>query len=301
VIVGRWACSGTDDLPRVRALQATATLTPLVDAAAAGLPEPDPRVPERLAFWEKLRVGMAAFPPAQRYTGLRETFRPLGLLDTTSPYLDPDSDRATSLIAAAERAERTLKESLRSMPSTTQNGWQVVVHMVDYNADFFEVGTLDGPEWRIEDQDMAIANRASVAIAGLWGNHGYEATYALTYVDGDGRQLTGDHTYTLTLDPPPPADAFWSLTMYDMPHYYLVDNPIDRYSVGDRTPGLVTGANGSVTITISADEPDDEAARANWLPAPHGPFRPCLRIYNPRAEVTDGTYVVPPIINTDPS
>ena len=37
-----------------------------------------------------------------------------------------------------------------------------------------------------------------------------------------------------------PVDAFWSLTMYDTPDFYLVDNPIDRYSIGDRTPGLVT-------------------------------------------------------------
>ena len=31
-------------------------------------------------------------------------------------------------------------------------------------------------------------------------------------------------------------DAFWSLTMYDVPDFYLVANPIDRYSIGDRTP-----------------------------------------------------------------
>ena len=39
-------------------------------------------------------------------------------------------------------------------------------------------------------------------------------------------------------------DAFWSLTMYDVPDFYLVANPIDRYSIGDRTPGLQAGPDG---------------------------------------------------------
>ena len=39
----------------------------------------------------------------------------------------------------------------------------------------------------------------------------------------------------------PPVDAFWSLTMYNVPRFLLVANPIDRYSIGDRTPGLQVG------------------------------------------------------------
>ena len=27
------------------------------------------------------------------------------------------------------------------------------------------------------------------------------------------------------------------MTMYDTPDFYLVANPINRYSIGDRTPG----------------------------------------------------------------
>jgi hypothetical protein len=87
--------------------------------------------------------------------------------------------------------------------------------------------------------------------------------------------------------------------MYDLPEFYLVDNAIDRYSIGDRTPGLVYAAEGSLTVTISADAPEDAAARANWLPAPAEGFRPLLRMYNPRPEVLDGTYEIPPIVKID--
>jgi hypothetical protein len=113
-------------------------------------------------------------------------------------------------------------------------------------------------------------------------------------VDADGQPLTGEHAYALHLDVPPPVDAFWSLTMYASPDYYLVDNPIDRYSIGDRTEGLVTDGDGSITIWMQATAPGG-GRDANWLPTPPGPFRPILRLYQPRPEVLDGRWPLPPI------
>ncbi len=83
--------------------------------------------------------------------------------------------------------------------------------------------------------------------------------------------------------------------MYDVPDYYLVENAIDRYSIGDRTPGLVRADDGSLTIAIQRDAPADATARANWLPTPEGLFRPLLRLYEPGEAIFDGSYVLPPI------
>lgn len=164
-----------------------------------------------------------------------------------------------------------------------------------YNLDWFEIGTLDEPAWNLDDRETAHLARAMVARGGLWGNHGYEAAYYIVFEDSDGEQLNGANDYRLRFEQPPPADAFWSVTMYDTPDYFLVDNPIDRYSIGDRTPGLAYGDDGSLTIYIQRNKPQDPAQRANWLPAPEGDFRPALRVYNPRQEVLDGTYEPPPI------
>jgi hypothetical protein len=83
--------------------------------------------------------------------------------------------------------------------------------------------------------------------------------------------------------------------MYQLPEYYLVDNPIDRYSIGDRTPGLQYGADGSLTLHLQHERPTDPAAAANWLPTPPDDFRPLIRLYQPRPEVLTGSYRVPPI------
>ncbi len=121
-----------------------------------------------------------------------------------------------------------------------------------------------------------------------------EAAYWGTSVDSAGQPLNGGHDYLLHFPPGglPPNQAFWSLTMVD-PQGYLVDNPINRYTVGDRS-GLVQGADGSIDIYIQHTAPAGH--EANWLPAPSGDFKLVLRAYQPGAAILSGAYHVPPVV-----
>jgi hypothetical protein len=271
-IVGRWACTGQSDLPAVHALQ-DATILEAADPAAqpAGVPRPDPSVPDDLVFWEK----------------------------HPSPYITPPASLAAALRDGVTAGQTALKNILETGGSSPEvHGWKLTMHVFDYNLDYFEIGALDDRQFKITDPRVRIAERAAAAMGGLWGNHAYEAAYIMTYHDDRGDQLTGQRTYTLRLDPPPPVGAFWSLTMYDVPHFFLVADEISRYSLGDRTPGIVYADDGSLTITLSHTRPSDPAA-ANWLPAPAGDFRPVLRMYEPAPDVLDQTYTVPPITRTE--
>src|SRR5207342_701784 len=88
-VVGRIACAGVDDLEAVYALQAGFSLTSADPAAPlAGVPAPA-EVPEELAFWERMRTWMQAFPPSAADAAYQERFAPLGLLEWDSPYADP--------------------------------------------------------------------------------------------------------------------------------------------------------------------------------------------------------------------
>ena len=64
------------------------------------------------------------------------------------------------------------------------------------------------------------------------------------------RRTSTAHSATRCASTDPPVDAFWSLTMYNVPKYYLVANPINRYSIGDRTPGFVCADDGSLDLYI---------------------------------------------------
>ncbi|WP_234353799.1 DUF1254 domain-containing protein [Gordonia iterans] len=301
-IVGRWACAGDDDLPAVAELQDATTLTPLdPQATADGIPQPAASDSEALVFFDKLRLWSRAFPGAERDRPLQESLTPLGINDAARPVTAAPDAVAKALADGYAQGAAVLQKVLHSGgTSPIVNGWKLTFHAFDYNLDFFQVGALDDPAFKIADPKMRIVERAAAAAGGLWGNHAYEAAYVMTYVDDQSEQLTGSRTYTLHLSPTPPVGAFWSLTMYDVPDFFMVDNPIDRYSIGDRTPGIVFEADGSLVITISHTEPAEPTARANWLPAPAGDFRPVLRMYEPRPAVLDGTYQIPAITRIGP-
>jgi hypothetical protein len=292
-IVGRFAVAGEQDLPAVRALQGQLRLTP--SAAGAGLPHPDPRVGGPLRFFERLRVSSLAFPPAQRDRLYQQRFAPLGLAAEVTPYATPEPALAAALTEGLEAGRTQLEAALRGGSSPKQNGWDLTYHVFDYNLDFFEVGALDDARWKLPDTPARYVQRAAAARGGLLGNHGYEAAYAMVYVDSDGEPLNGAHRYELRFARTPPCGAFWSVTMYDAQDFFLVANPIGRYSIGDRTPGLRFAGDGSLTITLQVDEPTDPERRANWLPTPAGAFRPLLRVYEPEDAVFDGRYALPPI------
>ena len=295
-IVGRIAVNGEADLPVAHALQDQFTLTPLGDEpqAAAGVPQPDPRVPAELQWWEACRVALRAFPPPAVDAPFLAICEKLGLTAAESPYVNADPALAGVLVAGQQAAQNKIEELIKAAARPV-NGWQDTKHLFDYNADFFEIGALNDPEWIIADRKTAYVTRAVVARAGLWGNHGYEAVYEIVYVDADNQPLDSDHRYELALPQTPPVDAFWSLTMYDVPEFYLVANAINRYAIGDRTPGLQYGPDGSLTIYLQKDAPEGDKA-ANWLPTPQaGPFRPIMRMYQPRQAILDGHYILPAI------
>ncbi len=304
-IVGRVAVNGAADLPAAHALQDQFSLTPLsvyqgsaAPAPAQGLPPADARVGDDLKFWEEFRVALAAFPPPAADAPFLEICGALGLLDAESPYVSPDPILAKVLMAGQKAGQDKIEELIQTT-SKTANGWQNTKNLFNYNTDFFEIGTINAPEWKIADRKTAVVTRAVVARAGFWGNHGYEATYQVIYVDADDKPLSSEHRYELRLPSVPPVDAFWSLTMYGVPEFYLVHNVLNRYSIGSHTPGLNYAADGSLTLYLQKDPPGPDK-EANWLPTPQsGPFRPIMRLYQPRQPILDDSYLLPAVVRVD--
>jgi hypothetical protein len=124
-----------------------------------------------------------------------------------------------------------------------------------------------------------------------------EAMYWTTKVDEAGQKLSGEHDYIMHFPAGqlPPNNAFWSLTMGDAKNRFVA-NPINRYSVGDRS-GLVPNADGSVDIYIQNTAPAGH--ESNWLPAPSGNFNLWLRAYLPGQAILDGEYTLPPVVEID--
>ena len=124
----------------------------------------------------------------------------------------------------------------------------------------------------------AYTYRAMVALVGLGANTVEVAIYPKTTVDQTGAMLTGEKTYVLHFDTlPPTADnGFWSVTAYGEDDF-LIDNPMDRYCINDRSE-VNLNADGTLDIVLSKDPPEDTS---NWLPVSDGEFHLFMRIYVP--------------------
>jgi hypothetical protein len=122
-----------------------------------------------------------------------------------------------------------------------------------------------------------------------------EALYPVGRLDEAGEPLDGRNAYRLLFpgDNLPPVDAFWSVTLYG-DDGFLVDNPLRRYAISDRTPGLQRLPDGGIEVAIGSRPPPEDSV-ANWLPAPAARFYLMLRLYIPRTEVLDGSWMPPPI------
>ncbi len=187
-------------------------------------------------------------------------------------------DAAPEILAAIEQAPAAAQQRMVSAEprlSPLVNGWAMATYgMGVYGTDYLR--------------------RAVVAKVGLGANLPADAIYPVMYLDASGNAPTGDHDYVLHFDRDalPPADAFWSVTMYDGDGF-PVPNAIDRYAIGDRDP-LRFNNDGSLDLFIQHDDPGNER-RDNWLPSPRGPIGITLRLYSPRPEALDGSWAPPPL------
>jgi hypothetical protein len=144
-------------------------------------------------------------------------------------------------------------------------------------------------------------NRMSGAILGIFGNSQAEAMYPLYTVDAAGKKLDGTNRYTLRFAPGefPPANAFWSLTMYELPSSLLTANPINRYLLNSSMlPQFNKDADGGLTLVVQNESPGANK-EANWLPAPKGPFFMAMRLYWPKEEATSGKWTAPKLKRTE--
>ena len=133
---------------------------------------------------------------------------------------------------------------------------------------------------------------AAFAKHAMMANTADEAVYYLLFEDSSGGRQFRLH---FDADEIPDVSAFWSLTMYhgELP-YNLVGNPIDRFVISDRTPGIQFNNDGSLDVFLQHEAPSLDR-ESNWLPAPDGDFMVAIRTYWPGQAIVDGSWAPPPV------
>lgn len=263
-----------------------------------------------LSNWsDPARHGQATAPdlaPRPRYAGDLAFFQTVADLLIENPP-PPGNDAAVELLrrggitVGSPMDVSALSEPMcRGLARAAIDGAQIMKWKVKFR------GTPYPTRWnnlRPGRYGVDYFDRAAGALQGLFVHDRDEAEYFSTYEDGDGDLLDGSRDYVLHFDadqiPPTLPNGFWSITMYGT-DFQLVKNPIDRFAIGDRTPGLTRNSDGSIDIPIQNRQPAEHVE--NWLPSPPaGLFRLNYRVYLPQGDAKEpallGKYL-PPVIKT---
>jgi hypothetical protein len=292
-ILGRIYCTGTpEDYAAVHKLQDAIALVPL---SAWGKPwtppagKVDPATDMKTAvrdqvnalsadeYFSMLAALMKRNPPAAADAPILARMASLGIVPGqpfSAAGLGPEAQQALQAVPrlGVEKIMGQFKSAGRR-----ENGWEFTTKTGTYGTDY--------------------VNRALVTAIGLGANRPEDAVYPTSPTDADGEPYDGAYSYVMHFGKGqmPPAQAFWSLTMYDG-QYFFVDNPLNRYTLSSRNT-FVTNPDGSVDLYLQHENPGP-GKEANWLPAPAGRFILMLRLYWPREtppSIIDGSWTIPAV------
>jgi hypothetical protein len=280
-LLGRMLVDGPRDFDAAKALvDATwaASLSEFAIGRRPGLPAEkiaeaiDPMLD--LRFFQIMNQQLKRLPPRPQEAALMAQFDAIGVgpnVDFDPQSLDEDV-RAGLLQAIEEGAAMVQASTQRTIPDF--NGWMISKDIGRYGYQYM--------------------HRASV-VKGGYGNLPEESLYPAALFDSKGDLLNGSHRYRVhfAADQMPPVNGFWSLSIYQLSDLQLVDNVIDRYSIGDRTEGLHYNNDGSLTIVLQQQQPEDD--NVNWMPVPAGNFAAIMRLYEPSEAALDNSYLLPRI------
>jgi hypothetical protein len=273
-ILGRTSLNGPSDVKNVKAIQAKYRLTPLSAFLKTPAAKPTP---------------MPDFPPYDPSKASSHDF--IGYINFLLQFAQPTVPSEKDLMARFAKIGIAPGKPWDASTSGPAMLAAIDHGVADAKAEMAEVAKktlssngLFGSREFLKDDYMT---RAMGAEKGLFGNSIEEAWYG-GFV-GDGTQQTMLHFPAGQL---PPAKFFWSLTLYTLPDRLLYANPLNRYSIGDRTKGLVYGKDKSLTIYLGQASPGKDK-ESNWLPTPEGKYSLVARVYGPEKAAMDGTWELP--------
>lgn len=280
-----------DNLKPTHELQDRTHLTPLSAwsakksfvASMRNVVDPADRKSDPLWFFTTLNRGMTENPPPAKDQPILASLATVGL--------GPNQPDDLSKLDKGTRAglQRAMADGLGLLAKVAKTGGDAKV------VNHWAYGQLN---WGRTAQSSDFLTRAATqSFSGMQEHHVEEVVKLRAHHDGKGELLNGaDRRYVLRFPPGgiPKARSFWSITLYDE-KYDLAANEINRYSRGSPDADLVYAADGSLELYIQAEPPADNK-RANWLPAPKGPFNLFLRAYLPDASLITQSWVPPPIV-----
>jgi hypothetical protein len=247
----------------------------------------DATIPYGWRLFEHINRFVQREPWLERDRAMIDTLRTIGI-EKGTPF-SPDSRQKAMLDSAAIEAGTFLDALFArnfELPYAPGANWAFPT-----SPKFLQNVLPDFPEPSIYMLDergffftamFSVPRRPGDGIFWLW-----------TIEDASGQPLEGNATYQLRLPPNPPANRFWSITLYDRKTHAFIRNAAFT-NRSSQTPGLQQNDDGSIDIYMGPSTPP--GLEANWIPTdPAARFTAMARFYGPEAALFDKSWILPSI------
>ena len=292
-VLGRIYCTGTpDDYAAVHKMQDEISVVPLSAYGKSYTPlegKVDPSIDMKTpvrdqvnalsseAYFSLLATLLKDNPPAKADAPMVSKLARLGV--APGKAFDPSKLGEEGAKALAEVPKLAFEKIMGHFKEAgrMENGWTFSTKTGLYGTEYLQ--------------------RAFITAIGLGANRPQDAVYPTSEAGAEGEPYSGANKYVMHFPKGqlPPADGFWSLTMYNG-EYFFVANPLNRYSISARQ-NLKANADGSTDLYIQNESPGADK-ESNWLPAPKDKFILMLRLYWPREKspsIINGTWKIPAV------
>jgi hypothetical protein len=292
-IIGRTKTDGPADYDAVHKIQAGYTITPLSQWGKPPAP-PEFKIDPSVDMKTPPKIQVDTMPAAKYFAYAAELLKLQPPHVTDQPILAQLS-RAGFEVGKnfdLDKADPAVKQAFASAPADAQKlmAWKMPTLARVANG------------WGMNTDTMGVygnyyLKRAMVAQLGLGANLPEDAIYPLNLADSEGKPLDGANDYTIHFDKGqiPPVQAFWSITLYDNAGFQVA-NPINRFAVSSWMP-FAFNADGSLDLYFQNASPG-AGKKANWLPAPKGPYNLTMRLYAPKSDALTGKWNPPPVVKS---
>ncbi|HJQ99122.1 MAG TPA: DUF1254 domain-containing protein, partial [Candidatus Polarisedimenticolaceae bacterium] len=205
LVLYRTQLFGPDDLENVKKIQAGYAVEPL----SKFLGNAPPTVPPAIDF-------IAPLTPEQQRTS-PDFFKVLTFVLGFCPPNPADQEIRTRLARLGDPAQLS-PDARKAVEAGMADAWKEFEQFKAAQIDTGKVrsGDLVGTREFLHGSALY---RMAAAVLGIYGNSREEAMYPVYFVDEGGAKLDGTNRYSLRFPPGqlPPANAFWSLTLYELP------------------------------------------------------------------------------------
>jgi hypothetical protein len=252
----------------------------------------DTTPPRGMEFWERLSAFINNNPVQARDLFYMGMLKPLGI--EKGKEFKPDARQRAILEEAAQMGDAMGRVMLFEGPERfgqpvpfpgAKWHWVFQVNPVQQTDAY---GQIDE---RLHYTYGAIYTTPALGVmkAGPGGN------YVQAFKDKDGNRFDGGKSYHLHVPANAPAEAFWSLTLYDTATRSMIQNPSND-SARSSLDKLKTNEDGSVDLYLGPAGSAPAGLEANWIETLSGKgFYPMMRFYSPKEGLFDGTWKLPDI------